>query len=156
VELTFQQLQELLLVLQQTSITTFHLKSDAFELTLEQGQTGVISAVSPSVTPVVALGERPTPEAKETKKGIEVTSMMVGTFYAAPAPGEPPFVQVGDRVQLRTNPGHCGSDENHERNRGTRQRGNHRNWGGKWSTHRVWAGVDASAPGVAPQHTAPR
>jgi len=100
VELTFQQLQELLLVLQQTSITTFHLKSDAFELTLEQGQTGVISAVSPSVTPVVALGERPTPEAKETKKGIEVTSMMVGTFYAAPAPGEPPFVQVGDRVQL--------------------------------------------------------
>ncbi len=98
-ELTFQQLQELLLVLQQTSITTFHLKSDAFELTLEKGQTGVISAVSPSVTPVVPLGERPTPEAKETKRGIEVTSMMVGTFYAAPAPGEPPFVQVGDRVQ---------------------------------------------------------
>ena len=98
-ELTFQQLQELLLVLQQTSITTFHLKSDAFELMLEKGQTGVVSAVSPSVTPVVSPGERPTPEAKEPKKGIEVTSMMVGTFYAAPAPGEPPFVQVGDRVQ---------------------------------------------------------
>jgi acetyl-CoA carboxylase biotin carboxyl carrier protein len=25
--------------------------------------------------------------------------MMVGTFYAAPAPGEPPFVRVGDRVR---------------------------------------------------------
>lgn len=23
---------------------------------------------------------------------------MVGTFYAAPAPGEPPFVEVGDEV----------------------------------------------------------
>ena len=27
-----------------------------------------------------------------------VTSPMVGTFYAAPAPGEPAFVQVGDEV----------------------------------------------------------
>lgn len=99
-ELTFQQLQELLLVLQQTSITTFHLKSDAFELTLQQGQTGVISPpVSQPASPIAPPSERPTPESKETRRGIEVTSMMVGTFYAAPAPGEPPFVQVGDRVQ---------------------------------------------------------
>ena len=27
---------------------------------------------------------------------------MVGTFYAAPKPGEPPYVQVGDRVQPDT------------------------------------------------------
>ena len=27
-----------------------------------------------------------------------VTAPMVGTFYAAPAPGEPPFVKVGDEV----------------------------------------------------------
>jgi acetyl-CoA carboxylase biotin carboxyl carrier protein len=28
-----------------------------------------------------------------------VTAPMIGTFYVAPAPNEPPFVQVGDRVQ---------------------------------------------------------
>ena len=27
-----------------------------------------------------------------------VTAPMVGTFYTSPAPGEPPFVQVGDEV----------------------------------------------------------
>lgn len=27
-----------------------------------------------------------------------MTAPMVGTFYAAPAPGEPPFVKVGDKV----------------------------------------------------------
>jgi acetyl-CoA carboxylase biotin carboxyl carrier protein len=100
VELSFQQLQELLLILQQTSITTFSLKSNTFELTLEQGQSGVISAVNPAVSPVTTPGDKPAPEAKEAKRGlVEVTSMMVGTFYAAPAPGEPPFVQVGDRVR---------------------------------------------------------
>lgn len=30
--------------------------------------------------------------------GHRVTAPLVGTFYAAPAPGEKPFVQVGDRV----------------------------------------------------------
>ncbi len=28
-----------------------------------------------------------------------VTAPMIGTFYAAPAPNEPPFVQEGDRVE---------------------------------------------------------
>lgn len=99
-DLTFQQLQELLLTLQQTSITTFSLKSNAFELTLEQGKVVVTSAPSPTATTPISPTEKPLPEpSKETKKGVEVTSMMVGTFYAAPAPGEPPFVQVGDRVR---------------------------------------------------------
>lgn len=30
---------------------------------------------------------------------VEVPSPMVGTFYRAPAPGEPAFVEVGDRVR---------------------------------------------------------
>jgi acetyl-CoA carboxylase, biotin carboxyl carrier protein len=99
VELTFQQLQELILTLQQTSITSFHLKSEAFELSLEQAKVPVATGFVPTVAPVVTPGDRPPPDPKETKKGVEVTSMMVGTFYAAPAPGEPPFVRVGDRVR---------------------------------------------------------
>ncbi|NER36257.1 MAG: acetyl-CoA carboxylase biotin carboxyl carrier protein [Oscillatoria sp. SIO1A7] len=31
-------------------------------------------------------------------KWVEALSPMVGTFYEAPAPDEPPFVKVGDRV----------------------------------------------------------
>lgn len=30
---------------------------------------------------------------------FEVTSPMVGTFYRAPSPGAPPYVEVGDRVR---------------------------------------------------------
>jgi acetyl-CoA carboxylase biotin carboxyl carrier protein len=33
------------------------------------------------------------------QKLVEVQSPMVGTFYRAPAPGEAPFVEVGDRVK---------------------------------------------------------
>ena len=36
----------------------------------------------------------------ETISGHQVTSPMVGTFYEAPSPGSPPFVEVGKQVQV--------------------------------------------------------
>jgi acetyl-CoA carboxylase biotin carboxyl carrier protein len=33
------------------------------------------------------------------QKLIDVISPMVGTFYRSPAPGEPPFVEVGERIR---------------------------------------------------------
>jgi len=39
------------------------------------------------------------PAREPEEEGHVVTSPMVGTFYAAPAPGASPFVQIGDRVK---------------------------------------------------------
>ena len=47
---------------------------------------------APVAAPTVA------PAAPEPK-GIEVTAPMVGVFYAAPAPGDEPFVHVGSKVK---------------------------------------------------------
>jgi len=35
---------------------------------------------------------------EEERELVEVTSPMVGTFYRAPAPDAPPYVEVGDRI----------------------------------------------------------
>lgn len=40
-----------------------------------------------------------TPAAAPEPKGTEVTAPMVGVFYAAPAPGDEPFVRVGSKVK---------------------------------------------------------
>lgn len=39
---------------------------------------------------------------KEDKAGVYITSPMVGTFYASPAPVDPHFVKVGDKVEKNT------------------------------------------------------
>ncbi len=39
------------------------------------------------------------PAASPKPKGTEVTAPMVGVFYAAPAPGDEPFVHVGSKVK---------------------------------------------------------
>ncbi len=43
--------------------------------------------------------EAPTAEEEPAGNLVEVTSPMVGTFYRAPAPDAPPYVEVGDRVR---------------------------------------------------------
>jgi acetyl-CoA carboxylase biotin carboxyl carrier protein len=40
----------------------------------------------------------PSPSPIEQKL-LEIPSPMVGTFYRAPAPGEPAFIEVGDRIR---------------------------------------------------------
>jgi acetyl-CoA carboxylase biotin carboxyl carrier protein len=50
--------------------------------------------------PAATPGDVPDEE-EEASSGsalLEVTSPMVGTFYRAPAPDAPPYVEVGDRV----------------------------------------------------------
>lgn len=127
-ELNIEQLCELLSAFDQTSISELTLKNADFELTVRKGLSPdrPVSPLDPHlVTTVPNLGLNPHPPGRlplpevevfpdlETgtpsdhpsplppqtdPKWVEIVSPMVGTFYRAPAPDEPPFVDVGDRV----------------------------------------------------------
>lgn len=56
------------------------------------------AAPAAAAAPVAAPAAAPAAAASHPANWYCVTSPMVGTFYAAPAPGEPAFVQVGDEV----------------------------------------------------------
>ena len=45
-----------------------------------------------------APGSPPPPAAPAAKKGLEIKSELIGTFYTRPAPDKPEFVKVGSRV----------------------------------------------------------
>jgi acetyl-CoA carboxylase biotin carboxyl carrier protein len=55
--------------------------------------TPVVSAPAPAAATAAAPAAAPGPQAGA------VTSPMVGTVYAAPEPGKPPFVKVGQQVK---------------------------------------------------------
>ncbi|MCD8488605.1 MAG: acetyl-CoA carboxylase biotin carboxyl carrier protein [Desertifilum sp.] len=112
-QLNFNELRELIAALNQTDIAELTLKSADFELTLRKGDRYPLSGIPPEVShavpsaalnatlpPPVAPSEPaapPTPVAD--KRWVEITSPLVGTFYRSPAPDEPPFVDVGDRIR---------------------------------------------------------
>ena len=111
--INFQELRDLLGAIAQTDITELVLKNDDFELTVRKDKALVTvapTAVAPQIveavsspppsapvatTPAAAPSTAPT---VDDKKWVDVTSPMVGTFYAAPAPDEDPFVSIGDRI----------------------------------------------------------
>jgi acetyl-CoA carboxylase biotin carboxyl carrier protein len=90
----------------------FHLKYGDLELRVSRGtpepDRGVVAGTASPVTapsvPPPARVEEVEParrsDAKTVAPGMAaVKAPMVGTFYRAPSPGAPPFVEVGDRVQ---------------------------------------------------------
>lgn len=112
-ELNFNELCELVTTLSQSEISELTLKSASFELTLRKQGAVAISSLPEargsheSVTapaPEVMPGGPATPAASAPPPSVDsslvdITSPMVGTFYRSPAPDEPPFVDLGDRIQ---------------------------------------------------------
>ena len=106
-ELNFNEIRELLAVLQQTDIAELSIKSSDFELSIRKDRAGgdrplePVSvpplAAPPAPVPVPAAAPTPPPKADRL---LEVVSPMVGTFYRAPGPEELPYVDVGDRIRI--------------------------------------------------------
>ncbi|MBD2231964.1 acetyl-CoA carboxylase biotin carboxyl carrier protein [Phormidium tenue] len=114
-ELSVTDLRELVTALSQSDIVELTLKSSDFELTLRK-PGAMVSVVAPApVTPrsledtapnnppmaEPVAASPPAPPATPPGKGsdlLSINSPMVGTFYRSPAPEEPAFVGVGDRI----------------------------------------------------------
>jgi oxaloacetate decarboxylase alpha subunit len=109
--LDLKELKELLEIISERDISEFELEEEGIKLKIKKGAAAKLSVsdnnhqVSP---PAVATPEAfPAPvavaasvEAEPDPGLVVVRSPMVGTFYRAPEPNAPPFVNVGDRVKL--------------------------------------------------------
>ncbi len=60
-----------------------------------------VPVLQPGQTPVVATPPPAVPSEPAPEENLHVVkSPIVGTFYEAPSPGAPPFVKVGDMVEM--------------------------------------------------------
>ena len=75
--------------------TVVHTHAEMPYVALPVQQSGQASTVPPATAPPSAAPE-PVPE----ENLHIVKSPIVGTFYEAPSPGAPPFVKVGDMVEV--------------------------------------------------------
>ena len=103
-QLDHEQLHRLLEALGESDIQEFRLEGDDFRLEVRRNlpAQAVMAPVMP--TPVAAAAPAPVapaepasapPASTATRSDLlEVTAPMVGTFYRAPAPGEPSFLSL--------------------------------------------------------------
>lgn len=98
----FKQIKELMRIFDKSGLQKIKIKEKDFEISLQKGGGEVTVASAPQnltqQTTMPAPSVQPEQEEVAKKKGEYITSPMVGTFYRAPSPDSPPFVQVGDTV----------------------------------------------------------
>ena len=90
-----QEIKELISCFEGSSLQSMKLATQEFTIEMSRG-AGAAPAV-PQAPAAVAVPAAASAPARE--EGDAVKAPLVGTFYAAPAPDQAPFVAVGDRVK---------------------------------------------------------
>ena len=92
--MTNQEIYDLIACFERSSLQTLRLSRQDFSIELSRGGSAAAAPAAPAAMPAPAAAPAP-----READGEAITAPLVGTFYAAPAPDQPPFVSVGDRVK---------------------------------------------------------
>lgn len=101
------QIRELAKVVEDSGVGEITVEEDGMRISIRMPGTAPaasataapVAAAAPAAQPAAAPAAAPAAEEDSRPANwVKVSAPMVGTFYAAPAPGEPAFVKVGDEV----------------------------------------------------------
>lgn len=106
--MNLEELKQLLEVVRANELTEFELEQEGFKIRIRKDGSPPppAQAVIPSAAPaavqkqpaIVPASSAPVQEGSDVELAI-VKSPIVGTFYRAPQPGAPPFVELGQTVR---------------------------------------------------------
>jgi acetyl-CoA carboxylase biotin carboxyl carrier protein len=83
--------REILRIIDESGLDEIRIETEGLSLHVLKGGTAPPEPETEAALPASASHD-----------GLTIASPMLGTFYRAPAPGEPPFVEVGTRVDADT------------------------------------------------------
>jgi len=115
VPLSDEDVREILRIVDESALTELQIETEGFSLHVRKGGGDAEASGLPRVRPVPktepprhppggweASASPPPPEDGSDSRLATITAPMLGTFYRAEAPGKPPFVDVGQRVEPDT------------------------------------------------------
>ena len=107
--LTAKDVAEIMRLLEESSFESLSLEIDGVKLSLQRnsartaGKSPDPPAAPPAAATELPLAIPPGKAKAASEPGLaDVTSPLLGIFYRAPRPGEPPFVEIGSRVEEDT------------------------------------------------------
>jgi len=106
VNINYKEIIKLIDLLEERNLSHFELEVEGFKIKISRSQPQASLSKASSVPPLSPKHEEKQnplssePIFQESKDNLRyITSPMVGTFYRAPDPASPPFVDIGDTVR---------------------------------------------------------
>lgn len=90
--------RELITMMKSNGIGKIDLKTGNVSIKLQSAVSAPVQAAASTVIQTDQVGMAAQVEVED--EGNVITAPMIGTFYSAPAPGEAPFVRIGDEVEV--------------------------------------------------------
>jgi acetyl-CoA carboxylase biotin carboxyl carrier protein len=101
--LTAKDVAEIMRILEESSFDQLTLEMDGVKLNLQRGSAQPqVPTSAPAGSPPPNSPLQPTPKPPSEPGLLEIAAPLLGIFYFAPKPGEPPFVDVGSKVGEET------------------------------------------------------
>jgi acetyl-CoA carboxylase biotin carboxyl carrier protein len=98
------EIKDMISLMNENNLTELEIEKDGVRIRLKKGQAGVFEKAVEFIQTTPAIQEQkagaaPASEREERKNTIEIKAPMVGTFYRAPSPEAPPYVNMGDMIE---------------------------------------------------------
>jgi acetyl-CoA carboxylase biotin carboxyl carrier protein len=99
------EIKEIIALMNENGLVEIEIEREGLRIRLKKGASGVPEIIqesyvvhTPGQTAAQVTAPAKEPEAEKSKY-IEIKAPMVGTFYRAPAPDAPPFVEKGNTIE---------------------------------------------------------
>lgn len=106
------QIQDLIKFVSKSGVSEVEIEQKDFKITIKthdpagKGRVQEVIQVAAPMAPVQTIAAAPAPAApaaaappvEQNKNYVEIKSPMIGTFYRAPSPDKPPFIEVGASI----------------------------------------------------------
>lgn len=102
--MNLENIKKIFRLLRNTDITEFHYEKDGEKIKVKRGEPENYPEATASRPDIMREGQKravngESVAAKDEQGLFTVTSPIVGTFYRAPSPDDPPFVETGTEIR---------------------------------------------------------
>ena len=103
--MNLKEIREMINLMNENDLTEIEVEREGTKIKIRKGSSEVYESIGKSPSRYRVETQPPPPDSKEAQQTIntnrkEVKSPMVGTFYRAPSPEAPSFVEVGDIIEV--------------------------------------------------------
>lgn len=103
--MNIKEIKEMLQLMNENGLTEFEMEKDGLKIKLKKASSGSVEQTvtnesrAAQLIPAAQPAAQPEPVRPVTPRTL-IKSPMVGTFYSAPAPDAPPFIQIGSQIEV--------------------------------------------------------